>query len=336
LAFDAITWEFLENVNSGLTKLNYEKFTSGETAVTSDGRIIAVTDPNYIVLHRREYYKLSLPGRNIGGYDFANKPVLCGDIDKDKDVDSLDLACLCEDWLYNHLNMDIAPVVPDQVVSLPDFARFANAWLSSKGDAEWDAICDVAPTGGDDYIDILDLAVLVDEWLLWDMAYDSDIAGADGPDGLVNMFDYACLAGNWGVDEGIVEYDEDFETGDFNNLPWTHGGDGPWTIDSSVSFEGNFSAKSGDVTRYDESILSTTVTCGQGYVYFMLKINNDGYFRFYVDDEIYFTSEGFIDFSLEAVPVTAGTHTFEWNYSPDTYPPNNAWIDAIRFPPVTE
>ncbi len=336
LTFDAITWEYLENISSGLTKLNYEKFTSGETAITADGRIIAVTDPNYIALHRKEYYKLSLPGRNLGGYDFGNKPVLCGDIDKDRDVDHFDLAYLCEDWLCSELRMDIAPAVRDYVVSMPDLARFANAWQSKKGDADWDASCDVAPAGGDDFVDIYDLAALTDEWLMEGMIYNSDVDGSDGPDGLVNMFDYACLAGNWGIDEGIIEYDEDFETGDFTNLPWTHGGDGPWTIDSSESFEGSYSAKSGDVTRYDESILSTTVTCGQGYLYFMLKINNDGYFRFYVDDEIYLTSDGNKDFSLETVPVTAGTHTFKWNYEPKTYGENNAWIDAIRFPPVND
>jgi len=334
-AYDTAVWELLDNVSTGLIAETYEKFARGETAVTADGRVLGITDPNYVALHRREYYTLALPGRTIGGLDFGNKAVLCGDIDHDRDVDIIDLACLCEDWLCNKLTMDIAPPVRDYIVSMPDFARFANAWQSQKGEANWDAICDVAPAGGDESVDIKDLKVLTDEWLLEGMMYDSDIAGANGPDGYVNLLDFACLAGNWGVAENIIEYDEDFETGDFSNLPWEHAGDGPWTIDSFAYFEGDYSAKSADLPWNDESILSVTLACGQGNMYFMLNNGDGGIFKFSIDEELIFSywNHG-LDWSLIAIPISAGTHTFEWNFRPSGSGENHAWIDAIRFPPI--
>ena len=151
------------------------------------------------------------------------------------------------------------------------------------------------------------------------------------------MIDLACLAKNWGVAENIIKYDEDFETGDFSKLPWVHSGDGPWTIDSAYKFEGGYSAKSGSVTRYADTILSVTMTCGEGNILFMLKTIGDGHFTFWIDDDLPYDHDGYwdgdLEWSLVAVPVTAGTHTFKWSYSPDTYGDDHVWIDAIRFPP---
>jgi len=296
--------------------------------------VLGITDPNFVVLYRREYYKPALPGRTVSGLDFGNETLLCGDIDHDKDVDIIDLACLCEDWLCNELSMDVAPAIRDYVVNMADFGRFANAWLTQKGDGNWDALCDVAPAGGDESVDIRDLEVLTDEWLLQGMMYDSDVAGANGPDGHVNMLDFACLAWNWGVAENIIEYDEDFETGDFSNLPWQHGGDAPWTIDAGEYFEGSFSARSADQDD-TESILGVTVDCGEGNLYFMLKAGSRGTLVFYLDGEWtaqWYGDEGRIDWSLIMIPITEGTHTFEWVYNSGNYTDNHAWIDAIRFP----
>ncbi len=269
-AIDTVHWQIHKSTGTGLVAGIYEKFTRGETAITEDGRVLGITDSEHVALHRREYYLSVLPGRTIGGIHFGNKPLLCGDIDGDRDVDLLDLGYLTEDWLGNALSLK----------------------------------------------------------------YDSDIAGIGGPDGNVTLLDYACLAGDWGIDEKIIEYNEDFETGDFSNLPWEHDGVGPWTIDASTSFEGSYCAMSGAVPRYDESILKVTTTCGEGNLYFMLKTTSNGYFRFIVDgDGMVYWSDEILDWSLFMVPVSAGTHTFEWYYEPNSYGYQHAWIDAIRFPP---
>ena len=52
----------------------------------------------------------------------------------------------------------------DDSVDLRDYAIFALAWLSSEGDANWNPACDLAGSG-DGVIDILDLAVFLENWL---------------------------------------------------------------------------------------------------------------------------------------------------------------------------
>jgi hypothetical protein len=333
LAIDTVRWELLGNIDTSMITRTYEKFFSGETAVTGDGRVLGVTDPNYVVLCRREHCVTTLPGRTIGGLDFGNKAKLCGDIDGDGDVDFKDVGYLCDDWLRSEVSTDTVPAIRDYFVNMTDFARFANAWLSHKGDANWDALCDVAPAGGDGFINFEDMRALADEWLLAGVRYDSDIAGADG---YVNLQDFACLAANWGTAENIIEYDEDFETGDFSYLPWENSTSYPWIVTTYEHFEGSFSAMSAD--SFSESILGVTVTCGEGRIYFMLKSGKGGIFSFYIDQEQVFEWYGYWDgdlgWSLISMPVSAGTHTFEWSFEHDGTGEPHAWIDAIRFPPA--
>ena len=49
-------------------------------------------------------------------------------------------------------------------VNLPDFAIFSAAWLSTPLDGNWDQQCDIAPPL--DIINILDLEMVVDNWLV--------------------------------------------------------------------------------------------------------------------------------------------------------------------------
>ena len=164
---DTASWKMLDQRQSGHEqKLVSKQFTTGETAITADGRVFGVTDPNYVILYHREYRPLALPGRNIGGLDFGYKAWLCGDIDKNGDVDVFDLSLLCQDWLCYDVNADIAPLIRDYFVNLPDLARFASAWQSRKGEQNWDALCDIEPAGGNGFIDIDDLKSLTDDWLM--------------------------------------------------------------------------------------------------------------------------------------------------------------------------
>ena len=48
-------------------------------------------------------------------------------------------------------------------VNLVDYASFANAWLSTPADANWNPLCDLYP---DNIIDALDLQILVEHWLV--------------------------------------------------------------------------------------------------------------------------------------------------------------------------
>ena len=53
----------------------------------------------------------------------------------------------------------------------------------------------------------------------------------------------------------IGQVSEDFETGDFSQHPWGHGGDANWTITGTAPFEGDYSAHSGDITDNESSDL---------------------------------------------------------------------------------
>jgi hypothetical protein len=68
--------------------------------------------------------------------------------------------------LPNRLAADIAPAGGDGVVDMLDFAAFAEAFLAPVGSATWNWRCDLASPDDPDYqINLLDFAVLSDQWL---------------------------------------------------------------------------------------------------------------------------------------------------------------------------
>jgi hypothetical protein len=55
-------------------------------------------------------------------------------------------------------------VTGDCVVDVSDLAAMAGAWLTEPGQADWNSVCDVAPEGGNDVIDVHDFGVIVGRW----------------------------------------------------------------------------------------------------------------------------------------------------------------------------
>lgn len=122
-----------------------------------------------------------------------------GDFEPDCDVDFDDLAVLCDQWLLEKLSADLAPIDEgDNFVNFLDWAVFANAWQSTSEpeSGNWNPICDIAPEGGDGFIDTNDLFVFVAQWLRHG-PYGADIAPAPDGDGIVNMLDFAVFSENW-------------------------------------------------------------------------------------------------------------------------------------------
>ena len=123
-------------------------------------------------------------------------------------------------------------------------------------------------------------------------------------------------------------YEEDFSSGlgDF-----TTSGDAPWTI---VSDEGNgdlFSAKSGNITGLEESILSVNITTTQEYtkVLFDYKTSTEFNYDFFTieKDGILEQFSGTIDWSTEYFYIKGiGSHEIKFRYWKD----NNARF-RIRF-----
>jgi|GEM_PF-5054471 len=344
---DTKTWHNIAKEKSGTTDQDdpdnqYIPFAIGETAAAKNGHVVCITQNDYIMLHYNAYRLRSIPGWTFANNDFGNKIEAaegenCGDIDLDGDVDTTDLLYFSQDWLKETLQFDLQPISGDGIVALPDYGIFANAWLSQVGDENWDPRCDVAPNNGNGIVDTQDLLVLSDQWLLEGAEYTPDLIGDDN---FINLLDFSCLHQSWGIIGDIISYDEDFETGDFTHLPWLKSGDGLWTIDTASPYEGTYHAISASgLSINDESSIKVTKTCEEGFIHFMFKAQEHADLYFYIDDINHWSSWERVaedisnnDWTLATVPVTAGTHTFEWRVETNSNTDNQSSIDAIRFP----
>ncbi len=137
---------------------------------------------------------------------------------------------------------------------------------------------------------------------------------------------------------------EDFETGDYNKLSWQHSGDTNWIIDSGTKYEGEFSARSGDVIDDQESILLIELdVLSDGDISFYKKVScendpngtNYDYLSFEINEIEINRWDGNIDWTMETYPVSAGTVTFKWIFHKDYSVSSGsdcAWVDYIIFP----
>ncbi len=135
---------------------------------------------------------------------------------------------------------------------------------------------------------------------------------------------------------------EDFETGDFSAFPWEFGGNAEWLIDDTSPYEGDFSAKSGTITHNATSSLMLIMeTSTDDAISFYYKVSSESgydYLKFYIDGVMQEQWSGSISWTLASFDVTAGNHTFKWEYSKDgsvSTGSDCAWVDFIVFPPVT-
>jgi hypothetical protein len=131
---------------------------------------------------------------------------------------------------------------------------------------------------------------------------------------------------------------EDWETGTFSGFPWQSGGNAQWVIDT-LAYEGIYSARSGEITDSQSSWLQLVYVSGaDDSISFYRKVSSEpGYdfLRFYIDGIAQGQWSGEEPWKRMAFPVTAGTHTFKWNYTTDVFQlsgSNAAWIDDIVFP----
>jgi len=132
---------------------------------------------------------------------------------------------------------------------------------------------------------------------------------------------------------------EDWETGNFNKFPWEMGGDADWIIVTDNPYEGTYSARSGSIGPDQTSELEITIGVnGDGLISFFKKVsseNNYDKLKFFIDGSMVDQWSGEIDWSEENYPVSAGIHTFVWQYDKDgswNVGEDCAWIDYIVFP----
>jgi hypothetical protein len=155
-----------------------------------------------------------------------------------------------------------------------------------------------------------------------------------------NYFDstiasFTVTRGVWTFGEYLNWAGQEFETG----------GNGEWTRDKKVSFDG-YALKSGKILRNQKSCLTTTVQ-GAGTISFMLKVSSEA------DEETGEPYDGFV-LAVDGVDVTEliggeidwrrvsfkivgdGLHNIEWRYEKDKIVDAGedcAWIDEVVWSP---
>ncbi len=142
---------------------------------------------------------------------------------------------------------------------------------------------------------------------------------------------------------GIVS--EDFETGTFTKVPWNLSGNSNWTISTTEKYESIYAAKSGVITDNQISTLEVVMNVLQAdTISFYAKVScendpygtNYDYFEFKIDNTSKKKVDGEVAWTRYKYYVTAGSHTFTWNYKKDVQDQGGsdcAWVDYIKFPP---
>jgi PKD repeat protein len=132
---------------------------------------------------------------------------------------------------------------------------------------------------------------------------------------------------------------EDWETGDFSKFNWETGGNNDWVISTFDPFEGNYCSQSGDINDDQSTYLSISYNVQTaGEISFYRKVSSEStydFLRFYIDDIMQGEWSGEVPWSQVQYNVTAGQHTFKWEYSKDYSVTNGSdcgWVDYIILP----
>ena len=121
---------------------------------------------------------------------------------------------------------------------------------------------------------------------------------------------------------------------DAPQLIFTTGGDVPWVVPATSTHDGSDASESGDITNNQQSWLETTIT-GPAYINFWFRLSSEAgydFFRFSIDGEELWYSDGTHAWRQLGFYVPPGIHTARWNYTKDdtaSYQFDRLWIDQV-------
>ncbi|MEN8006136.1 MAG: S8 family serine peptidase, partial [Candidatus Krumholzibacteriota bacterium] len=161
--------------------------------------------------------------------------------------------------------------------------------------------------------------------------------------GLGFLFQDVSLAGNTTVDFILPpDTTEDFESNHLYDYPWYQTDDTGWHLfwhTTTGAWEGSYCVRSAVTPNSNSSGLAIDYDVAEaGNISFRFRVNTEEFydlFNFYVDDVVVGTWSGETDWAEFVHAVSAGPHTFKWEYTKDgSYFPVNdgAWVDFITFP----
>ena len=113
---------------------------------------------------------------------------------------------------------------------------------------------------------------------------------------------------------------------DAPELIFTTGGNVPWLTPATDTHDGVDAAESGDINDAQQSWLETTVT-GPAFISFWFRLSSEAgydFFRFSIDGEEFWYSDGTHAWRRLGFYVPPGIHTARWNYTKD-------YIDSVGF-----
>jgi hypothetical protein len=131
---------------------------------------------------------------------------------------------------------------------------------------------------------------------------------------------------------------EDYESGDFDTYDWGFSST-PWVISPVNVFEGQWSAKSGNIGNGQSSGLTISMeVIGYDDISFYRKVSSEegfDFLNFYIDGNLVDQWSGEQDWEKVMYDVSPGEHTFKWAFEKDggvSHGFDAGWIDNVMFP----
>jgi uncharacterized repeat protein (TIGR02543 family) len=124
-------------------------------------------------------------------------------------------------------------------------------------------------------------------------------------------------------------FTDGFESGGFATLPWTFGGDAPWTVQTDSVASGVSAARSGQISDGQSSILRLTVNSVGGVASFDYRVSSEPVWDtlgFYLNGVLVQSWSGEVAWAKYQFPIPAGTVNLEWRYTKDAS--RSAGLDA--------
>jgi len=165
------------------------------------------------------------------------------------------------------------------------------------------------------------------------------------PAGISVSLEFDAQAGAYSTDCSFSEaYNlvvEDWETNTFDQHGWSSYGAAEWFTTTHQPYEGVYCSQSGAIGDGMSTMLELTIDSilEAQTISFARKVScEDGwdFLRFHIDDELMGEWTGEVAWDVVSYPVSAGIHTFMWEYWKDpeccTGGADAAWIDEVVLP----
>jgi len=131
---------------------------------------------------------------------------------------------------------------------------------------------------------------------------------------------------------------ESFESSSFKIFPWINISPKPWIIDSTKSYDGNLSARSGTISNNGStSLVIRSIYASDDSVKFFYSVSSEpnyDFLSFKLNGVEVLKNSGEVPWSQAAFPVSAGLNKMEWTYAKDSTESKGsdcAWVDMIDF-----